>query len=195
MPDGGNGSVHQALGSFINLLCGERDKGGTAPPLSIPAAPRGNRCCALRSPPACLTAAGSTRHPVSVRLCPPSMASRPCHSRFGSPISAGTQPLAVKSELKTKSVSLKARFGRPDKRTRHPAYHRGPIAGWRLRLIRPTRFQRMWFCRPDKRQRHPAICEELTPLSAAPDAHQYSARSGSPSGASNPPAPGHRRSY
>ena len=87
-----NGSVHQALGSFINLLCGERDKGGTAPPLSIPAAPRGNRCCALRSPPACLTAAGSTRHPVSVRLCPPSMASRPCHSRFGSPISAGTQP-------------------------------------------------------------------------------------------------------
>ncbi|MDP4563760.1 hypothetical protein Q9155_22205, partial [Kosakonia cowanii] len=25
---------------------------------------------------------------VSVRLCPPSMASRPCHSRFGSPISA-----------------------------------------------------------------------------------------------------------
>ncbi|TNL13540.1 hypothetical protein CYD30_03070 [Kosakonia cowanii] len=30
--------------------------------------------------------------PVSVRLCPPSMASRPCHSRFGSPISAGTQP-------------------------------------------------------------------------------------------------------
>jgi len=30
-------------------------------PLSIPAAPRGNRCCALRSPPACLTAAGSTR--------------------------------------------------------------------------------------------------------------------------------------
>jgi hypothetical protein len=95
-----NGSVHQALGSFINLLYGERDKGGSAPPLSIPAAPRGNRCCALRSPPACLTAAGSTRLtrsmlervPVSVRLCPPSMASRPCHSRFGSPISAGTQP-------------------------------------------------------------------------------------------------------
>gem|GEM_PF-2694639 len=30
-------------------------------PLSIPAAPQGNRCCALRSPPAYLTAAGSTR--------------------------------------------------------------------------------------------------------------------------------------
>ncbi|GAL57551.1 hypothetical protein EV102420_08_00140 [Pseudescherichia vulneris NBRC 102420] len=33
----------------------ERDKGATAAPLSIPAAPRGNRCCALRSPPARLT--------------------------------------------------------------------------------------------------------------------------------------------
>ena len=97
-------------------------RGAAALPLSIPAAPRGNRCCALRSPPACLTAAGSTRHPVSVRLCPPSMASRPCHSRFGSPISAGTQPLAVILQIKTKSVSLWARFCRPDKRvTRHPA--------------------------------------------------------------------------
>ncbi len=76
----------------------------TALPLSIPAAPQGNRCCALRSPPACLTAAGSTRLtrsmlervPVSVRLCPPSMASRPCHSRFGSPISAGVNTVAVR---------------------------------------------------------------------------------------------------
>jgi len=134
------GSVHHTWWGFIDLLCGERDKGGTAPPLSIPAAPRGNRCCALRSPPACLTAAGSIRltrpiHgtrpsgasasavqncsrqfcPVSVRLCPPSMASRPCHSRFGSPISAGTQPPAVISQIKTKPVSVKARFCRPDK--------------------------------------------------------------------------------
>ena len=90
-------------------------------PLSIPAAPRGNRCCALRSPPACPTTAGSTRHPVSVRLCPPSMASRPCHSRFGSPISAGTQPLAVRPEIKAMKVLLWARFCRPDKRKRHPA--------------------------------------------------------------------------
>ncbi len=109
------GSVHHMWWGFIDLLCGERDKGGTAPPLSIPAAPRGNRCCALRSPPACLTAAGSTRHPVSVRLCPPSMASRPCHSRFGSPISAGTQPLAFILQVKVKPVSLELRFGRPDK--------------------------------------------------------------------------------
>jgi len=40
---------------------------------------------------------------ASVRLCPPSMASRPCHSRFGSPISAGTQPhrfhIAAKSNV------------------------------------------------------------------------------------------------
>jgi hypothetical protein len=139
MPDGGNGSVHQALGSFINLLCGERDKGGTAPPLSIPAAPRGNRCCALHSPPACLTAAGSTRHPVSVRLCPPSMASRPCHSRFGSPISAGTQPLAFILQTKAKPVSLELRFCRPDKRTRHPALslrHRLPDGGFALSGLR-----------------------------------------------------------
>ncbi|MFI8318279.1 hypothetical protein ACIF4Y_13630, partial [Kosakonia cowanii] len=46
-------------------------------------------------------------HPVSVRLCPPSMASRPCHSRFGSPISAGTQPLAIRLNVKGKSVLLK----------------------------------------------------------------------------------------
>ena len=92
-------------------------------PLSIPAAPRGNRCCALRSPPACLTAAGSTRLarpsqgslPVSVRLCPPSMASRPCHSRFGSPISAGVNTAAVRPQIKAKTVSLELRFGRPDK--------------------------------------------------------------------------------
>ena len=82
-------------------------------PLSIPAAPRGNRCCALRSPPACLTAAGSTRHPVSVRLCPPSMASRPCHSRFGSPISAGVNTIAVRWTPNEKQLLLEPR--RPDK--------------------------------------------------------------------------------
>ena len=116
-------------------------------PLSIPAAPRGNRCCALRSPPACLTAAGSTRLtrsmlervPVSVRLCPPSMASRPCHSRFGSPISAGTQPLAFILQTKAKPVSLEVRFCRPDKRTRHPAFsprHRLPDGGYALSGLR-----------------------------------------------------------
>jgi hypothetical protein len=88
-------------------------------PLSIPAAPRGNRCCALRSPPACLTAAGSTRHPVSVRLCPPSMASRPCHSRFGSPISAGTQHPRCHIRDKSK-VGIADRL--PDGASAYPAY-------------------------------------------------------------------------
>jgi hypothetical protein len=43
------------------------------------------------------------------------MASRPCHSRFGSPISAGTQPLAFILQIKAKTVSLELRFCRPDK--------------------------------------------------------------------------------
>ena len=34
-----NGSVHQALGSFINLLCGERDKGSGRAPLINPRGP------------------------------------------------------------------------------------------------------------------------------------------------------------
>jgi len=119
-------------------------RGAAALPLSIPAAPRGNRCCALRSPPACLTAAGSTRLtrsilelvPVSVRLCPPSMASRPCHSRFGSPISAGVNTVAVRWMSNEKQSLLEPR--RPDKRSRAIRhYSRHAIAGWRLRLIRP----------------------------------------------------------
>ena len=39
----------------------EPDKGATAAPLSIPAAPQRNRCSALRSPPDRLPAVGSTR--------------------------------------------------------------------------------------------------------------------------------------
>jgi hypothetical protein len=132
----------QGVSSISYAVNGTRE--AAALPLSIPAAPRGNRCCALRSPPACLTAAGSTRHPVSVRLCPPSMASRPCHSRFGSPISAGTQPLAVILQIKAAPVSLKARFCRPDKRQRHPALSpRYNCRMARYTLIRPTRFQQL----------------------------------------------------
>jgi hypothetical protein len=116
MPDGmldwWNDSVHQALGSFINLSCGERDKGSGRAPLINPRGPA--RKSVLRTAltsrvPDC-GRLDSTCSPyrdslhVSVRLCPPSMASRPCHSRFGSPISAGTQPLAVKFELKKASM-------------------------------------------------------------------------------------------
>jgi len=127
----------QGVSSISYAMNGTR--GAAALPLSIPAAPQGNRCCALRSPLACLTSAGSTRHPVSVRLCPPSMASRPCHSRFGSPISAGTQPLAVILQTKAKPVSLELRFCRPDKRTRHPALslrHPLPDGGYALSGLR-----------------------------------------------------------
>ncbi len=119
-------------------------------PLSIPAAPRGNRCCALRSPPACLTAAGSTRHPVSVRLCPPSMASRPCHSRFGSPISAGVNKAAVIPQVKAISVWLWARFGRPDKAQPPSGKGARGIMPDGAALIRPTQFQPHLSCWPDK---------------------------------------------
>ena len=126
-------------------------RGARQLPLSIPAAPRGNRCCALRSPPACLTEAGSTRRPGPVRLWTPSMASRPCHSRSGSPISAGTQPLAFILQIKAKTVSLKARFCRPDK-AQPPSGNRcrGDNAGWRWRLSGLRRFSGLCFCRPDK---------------------------------------------
>ncbi len=54
-------------------------RGTAGPPLSIPAAPRRNRCFALRSPPDLLPAVGSTR--------------RPC---LASPLAAihGVQPLS-----------------------------------------------------------------------------------------------------
>ena len=129
--------------SFISYAVnGTRE--AAALPLSIPAAPRGNRCCALRSPPACLTAAGSTRHPVSVRLCPPSMASRPCHSRFGSPISAGVNTAAVIPQVKAKTVSLELRFGRPDKAKPPSGNGGGKIMPDGATLIRPTPFQRLY---------------------------------------------------
>ncbi|WP_242389973.1 hypothetical protein, partial [Kosakonia cowanii] len=46
-------------------------------------------------------------------LCPPSMASRPCHSRFGSPISAGVNTTAVRWMPNEKQSLLEPR--RPDK--------------------------------------------------------------------------------
>ncbi|MFX0568511.1 hypothetical protein ACNF5A_001653, partial [Kosakonia cowanii] len=69
---------------------------------------------------------------------PPSMASRPCHSRFGSPISAGVNTVAVRWMSNEKQSLLEPR--RPDKRSRAIRhYSRHAIAGWRLRLIRPTK--------------------------------------------------------
>ena len=89
------GSVHFAFRVKRDAADGERAKGATAAPLAIPAAPQGNRCCALRSPPARLPAVGSIRPPASFRLWPPSLAASPCHPASGSPVSAGTQPLAL----------------------------------------------------------------------------------------------------
>jgi len=66
------------------------------------------------------------------------MASRPCHSRFGSPISAGVNTVAVRWISNEKQSLLEPR--KPDKRSRAIRhYSRHAIAGWRLRLIRPTK--------------------------------------------------------
>jgi hypothetical protein len=96
------------------------------------------------------------------------MASRPCHSRFGSPISAGVNTVAVRWTLNEKQLLLEPR--RPDKAKppsgnvaadkmpdgagAYPAYGNGAglyaairqwcnrdNAGWRVPLIRPTRFR------------------------------------------------------
>jgi len=85
-------SVHHKTGRYLRCISRERDKGSYRAPLINPRGPAGNRCCALRSPPGHLSAVGSTRRRVSVRLWPPSLASSPCHLPSGSPISAGTQP-------------------------------------------------------------------------------------------------------
>jgi hypothetical protein len=98
-------SVHFAFRVRRDAADGERAKGATAAPLAIPAAPQRNRCCALRSPPARLPAVGSIRPPASYRLWPPSMAASPCHPASGSPVSAGTQPLALISLFFIKRLS------------------------------------------------------------------------------------------
>uniref|UniRef100_UPI0025958B09 hypothetical protein n=1 Tax=uncultured Kosakonia sp. TaxID=1588927 RepID=UPI0025958B09 len=66
----------------------------------------------------------------------------PCHSRFGSPISAGTQPLAAISQIKTTQVSQKARFGRPDKAKPPSGNGAAEIMPDGATLIRPTWFRR-----------------------------------------------------
>jgi hypothetical protein len=73
------GSVHQALGSFINSLCGERDKGNGRAPLVNPRGPA--RKSVLRT-------ALTSREPDSGRL--------DSTSCLGSPLSAihGVQTLS-----------------------------------------------------------------------------------------------------
>jgi len=81
------GSVHHAFGSFINLLCGERDKGSGRAPLINPPGPA--RKSVLRT-------ALTSRVPDCGRLdstCSPVPGLAPC---LGSPLSAihGVQTLS-----------------------------------------------------------------------------------------------------
>ncbi len=81
------GSVHHALGSFMNLLCGERDKGSGRAPLVNPRGPA--RKSVLRT-------ALTSRVPDCGRLdstCSPFRGLAPC---LGSPLSAihGVQTLS-----------------------------------------------------------------------------------------------------
>ena len=125
------GSVHQALGSFINHLCGERDKGSGRAPLVNPRGPARKSVLPLRSPPARLTAAGSTRLTRPIHGTRPFGASasdvQNCSRQFcpclGSPLSAipgvqtlpftlrfadfsgDTTPIAVISKIKKTGVA------------------------------------------------------------------------------------------
>jgi len=142
-------------------------RGATALPLSIPAAPQGNRCCALRSPPACLTAAGSTRlaRPYGTRSMPRFASVRhPWRPDLVIPASVrrfqrGHNTLAAISQIKAIQVSLKARFCRPDK-AQPPSgnWCRGDNAGWRVtRLSGLRRFSGFVTVGRIRRSRHPAI--------------------------------------
>ncbi|MDT3409876.1 UNVERIFIED_ORG: hypothetical protein QE398_000245 [Atlantibacter sp. SORGH_AS 304] len=134
-------SVHQALGSFINHLCGERDKGSGRAPLVNPRGPA--RKSVLRT-------ALTSRAPDRGRLdstCSPVPGLAPC---LGSPLSAihgvqtlsfplrfadfsgDTTPSLSYRRYKAAPVSLKARFCRPDK-AQPPSGNRcrGNNAGWR----------------------------------------------------------------
>jgi len=118
-------TIHTA--GFFYHRCGERDKGSGRAPLVNPRGParksvlrtaltsRVPDCGRLDS--ACSPLRDSLH--ASIRLCPPSMASRPCHSRFDSPISAGTYPHRC-------DIAEESHFGvadtLPDGANAYPAY-------------------------------------------------------------------------
>ena len=140
-------------------------RGAAALPLSIPAAPRGNRCFALRSPPTCLTAAGSTRlaRPYGTRSMPRFASVRhPWRPDLVIPASVrrfqrGHNTLAAISQIKATQVSLKARFCRPDKAKPPSGNCAAVIMPDGATLIRPTPFQHPCTRRPDKQRYIPAI--------------------------------------
>ena len=138
---GWNDSVHYAFGSFINLLCGERDKGSGRAPLINPRGParksvlrtaltsrvpdcgrldstysphpwgsplRGQRKRCSKLLPAILSLSrfASVRHPWR-----PDLVIHASVRRF----QRGHNPSLSYCKYKAAPVSLKARFGRPDK--------------------------------------------------------------------------------
>ena len=155
----------QGVSSIPYAVNGTR--GAAALPLSIPAAPRGNRCCALRSPPACLTAAGSTRLTRSIS------GTSPC---LGSPLSAihGVQTLSFPlrfadfsgdttprchiADQSHTGVAVGAVFVGRIRRSRHPAIDVAetlPDGAYRLSGLR--RFSDFFYVGRIRRSRHPAI--------------------------------------
>ncbi len=108
---GGRVPFTKTLLLYVTTAAVNVQRGLAAAPFAIPAAPRRNRCFALRSPPDRLPAVGSTRHPVSIRLWPPSLASSPCHPVSGSPISAGTQhPCHIQTAEKVEGAKVRLKI-------------------------------------------------------------------------------------
>jgi len=107
MPDGWKGSVHQALeGSLISSAVNGTTE-AAALPLSIPAAPRGNRCYAQRSPPASLTAAGSTRLTHPFRDSPLRGQRKRCSKLLPAILSCLGSPLSAVHGVQTLSFTLR----------------------------------------------------------------------------------------
>ncbi len=127
MPDGWNFSVHHGDGILINHLCGERDKGSGRAPLVNPRGPA--RKSVLRTAltsrvPDCgrLDSTYSS-HPWDSPLrgqrkrCSKLLPAILSLSRFASVrrFQRGHNPIAFILQIKAKTVSLWARFCRPDK--------------------------------------------------------------------------------
>jgi hypothetical protein len=165
-----NGSVHHAFGSFIHLLCGERDKGSGRAPLVNPRGParksvlrtaltsrvpdcgrldstysshpwdsplRGQRKRCSKLLPAILSLSrfASVRHPWR-----PDLVIHASVRRF----QRGHNPIAVRPEVKALSVSLNARFCRPDKAKPPSGSGAAVIMPDGATLIRPTPFQQRY---------------------------------------------------
>jgi hypothetical protein len=147
-----NGSVHHAFGSFIHLLCGERDKGSGRAPLVNPRGPArksvlrtaltsrvpdcgrlDSACSPLRT--RSMPRFASVRHPWR-----PDLVIHASVRRF----QRGHNPIAVRPEVKALSVSLNARFCRPDKAKPPSGNCAAVVMPDGATLIRPTPFQQRY---------------------------------------------------